>query len=89
MEPVLGINGEITWQDVEGEVVILDTGGRRYFTVSESAVPLWRMLAGGTTRAALVSSLSATHGLAAHEAAADVDAFLEQLRAGRLLDPPA
>ena len=87
MTPALALAPDISWQDVEGEVVILDSRGLKYYTVSESAVALWRLLTAGTTRGEMVDLLTATHELESSRAEQDVDTFLDQLRAKGLLDP--
>ena len=85
MKPGLALDPDISWQDVDGEVVILDSRGLKYYTVNESAVPLWRLLTGGTTRDEMVDLLTTTHGLERSRVEQDVDVFLDQLRVQRLL----
>ena len=85
MKPGLALDPDISWQDVDGEVVILDSRGRKYYTVNESAVPLWLLLTGGTTRDEMVDLLTTTHGLERGRVEQDVDVFLDQLRTKRLL----
>jgi hypothetical protein len=85
VKPGLALDPDISWQDVDGEVVILDSRGLKYYTVNESAVPLWRLLTGGTTRDAMVELLTTTHEVERSRVEQDVDLFLDQLRTKKLL----
>src|SRR3954471_17276462 len=78
---------QVSWREVDGEVIVLDLRSSSYFAVNESAVPLWRALANGTTRADMVRDLVDTFGIDEQQAAADVDAFVESCRASGLLSP--
>jgi hypothetical protein len=57
-----------------------------YLSANESGVVLWRRLAEGTTRDALVDELARTFGIASEQAATDVDSFLRDLEARDLLE---
>lgn len=70
--------GATAWQEDEHETVLLDLGRSSYLGVNPAGTLLWSMLAGGTTRDALVERLQAEYGLPAERAEHDVDAFLAQ-----------
>lgn len=76
----------IIWREVDGETLVLDLRDSMYLSVNESAGVLWRVLAGGTTRDGLIDALATEYDLDRDEAAADVDAFLEDCRARDYLD---
>jgi Coenzyme PQQ synthesis protein D (PqqD) len=77
---------DLQWRSVEGEVVALDLIGSQYLGVTPSGAALWDMLAGGTSRDALIEHLATTYALERTVAAEHTDAFLDQLRAQDLLE---
>jgi hypothetical protein len=83
---VLQLRGEaVTWREMDGEVVALDTGQAAYFTANATGTLLWRLLADGTTRDGLVSALCDAYGIGADVAGPDVDTFLAEVRDRGLL----
>jgi hypothetical protein len=85
-DPVLTLReSELPWRQVEGDVVALDLAASRYLGVNATGALLWERLAAGTTEADLVAALAAAHPQAQDRAAADVAAFLGELRRRGLL----
>ena len=77
----------LTWKEVDGETLLLDLESSLYLSVNPSATVLWRLLAAGTTRDALIQALGKTYELEERQATEDVDAFLADCRArGYLVD---
>jgi hypothetical protein len=76
----------LQWVELEGEVVALDESALMYLGANESAALLWRELAAGTTRERLGELLARQFGLDPAEAEADVDSFLDDLRARGLIE---
>jgi hypothetical protein len=76
----------VAWKDVDGEIVALDEQAAVYLAANPAGALLWRTLAGGATREALVAELMGEYGIDRDRAAADTDAFLGDLRERRLLD---
>lgn len=76
---------DLPWQDLDGEIVALEPRASVYLTMNAAGALLWRRLAEGTSRVALVDALIAAYGLPPADAERDVDRFLEQLRAQELL----
>jgi hypothetical protein len=74
---------------VDGELVGLDLRSSTYFAVNTSGVDLWASLVDGATREHLVGELGDRFALAPAQAATDVDAFLDALRAQNLLETDA
>lgn len=77
--------GAIAWQQVDGETILLDLTASSYLGVNRSGTLLWSALAEGTTRNELIRRLTNTFSIAEDQAAADVDAFLEDCRTRDLL----
>jgi hypothetical protein len=76
---------DLPWQDLDGEIVALESRASVYLTMNAAAALLWRRLAEGTSREALVDALVAAYSLPPDHAARDVDQFIGQLRAHELL----
>jgi Coenzyme PQQ synthesis protein D (PqqD) len=76
---------DLPWQDLDGEIVVLEPRASVYLTMNAAAALLWRRLAEGTSREELVDALIAAYRLPPAHAERDVDQFLDQLRAQELL----
>lgn len=70
---------DIAWQELDGQVVVLDTARGSYLLLNASAAVLWAAVADGTTRSDLVETLVTRYGLVHDTAQGDVDAFLHTL----------
>lgn len=77
---------DLTWQELDGEIVLLDLQGSSYFQLNGSGTLLWRRLVEGCERHDLEVTLAEHYDVTRQQAAADVDAFLADLAANRLLD---
>jgi hypothetical protein len=77
---------DLTWQELDGEIVVLDLRGSAYFQLNGSGTHLWRRLVDGCERHDLECSLVEHYDVDEEQAATDVEAFLADLRAHRLLD---
>jgi hypothetical protein len=83
----LKLRGEgVAWTDVDGEIVALDETSAQYLSANEAGGLLWRTLAAGATRDALVAKLASEYGLTPERAAADTDAFIAALQERGLLE---
>lgn len=69
----------ISWQEIDGELVILDLVRSVYLTTNVSGAFLTKLLAQDRTRDDLTNRLAEEFGLDDERAAADVDAFLALL----------
>lgn len=76
----------MTWQVVGDEVVVLDLDGSVYFKVNGSGKLLWERLVEPATTAELVEVLTTNFDVDDERAAADVDAFVAQLRTKQLVE---
>ncbi|MGH3004323.1 MAG: PqqD family protein [Gaiellaceae bacterium] len=76
----------LEWREVDGEIVALESRGSVYLSANRSGAFLWRALADGTTRDALVSGLAGEYRIDAELARRDVDRFLAELDEHGLLE---
>lgn len=76
---------ELTWQELEDEIVVLDLAGSVYLQINGTGAALWKVLLDGADRTQLVTTLTTTYHVDEATAGRDVDAFLEQLRTAGLL----
>lgn len=73
--------------EIDGEVVIMQIDNGDFFSLTDSAVEIWKRIDGTRDRDAIVSALAGEFDAPAADIARDVDAFLSQLRdAGLLAD---
>jgi hypothetical protein len=85
---MLKLSPDVTWRELDGEIVLLENRSWRYLGVNASGAVLWRLLVDGTSRESLITALAETFELEDEVATRDVDAFLASLRdSGLLLDP--
>ncbi len=75
----------LQWREIDGEVVALDQEAATYLAGNPTASLLWRALSEGTTRAKLISALTEKYDIDDARAAADVEAFLVDLKTRKLL----
>lgn len=75
----------LSWREVDGELVAVDVRTSTYLAANKTGLLLWRALADGASRAQLASLLVDRFGVEDTRAAADVDRFLDSLRARGLL----
>lgn len=76
----------LEWRGVDDEIVALDLDRSEYLHLNPSGAALWQRLVSGATRPQLVRHLVDAYGVAEDRATTDVDAFIADLAAKRLLD---
>jgi len=87
MSERLSLRGaDLAWRTVDDELIAIDVRQSTYLSANGSGLLMWNALAGGTTKAELVTSLVETYGIDAGTASTDVDAFLADLKERGLLD---
>lgn len=75
----------ISWQFVDGEIIVLDLAASSYLQLNETAALLWRGLAEGRAPEELAAALVATYGIDGTAADDDVREFLDDLEQRGLL----
>jgi hypothetical protein len=85
-EPARLRAGAVEWRLIDGEIVAIDLQKAEYVLINASGATLWPSLVEGATREELVQQLVDRYDLAAGDAAADVDAFLDSLASRSLLE---
>jgi hypothetical protein len=76
----------LEWRPVDGEIVALDLDRMEYLDVNRTGAGLWLLLRDGTTRPAMARYLVETYGVDQERADSDVDDFVTDLAAQRLLE---
>jgi hypothetical protein len=75
----------LTWQEIDGELVILDLTASVYLTTNGSGAFLAKLLTDERTESELVDALVTEYGIDSETAAADTSAFVAQLAEKDLL----
>lgn len=76
----------VRWREIDGEVIAVDLETSTYLSTNQTGMLLWQRLAQGTTRQELIGELVDRFGISAPHAETDVDRFVDQLGARRLLE---
>lgn len=77
---------ELTWREIDGDLVILDLRSSTYLTTNASGAVLMKELTQDRTPADLVELLMSSFGISRSEAEVDVESFLTALNTGGLLE---
>lgn len=75
----------LSWQEIDGELVILDLTHAAYLTTNRSGAFLAKRLQQESSRQQLVDALATEYEIGEDRAGTDVDAFLATLAEKRLL----
>ena len=79
---------DVTWQEIDGELVILDLARSTYLTTNGSGAFLAKRLTDEVSEDELAAALAAEYGIAAEDALADVREFVGSLAELELLERP-
>ena len=77
----------VAWNEVDGNVVVLDLESSTYFSTNTTGTVLWHLLVPGASRSELVTALVERFEVDADAAGRDVDAFVAELERVKLLEP--
>jgi hypothetical protein len=80
---------DLTWEQLDDEIVILDLARSNYLKLNGAGALLWVSLVEGAERQELADALVERYELDADRAWADVDAFVTQLQSEGLLEGTA
>lgn len=75
----------VSWREVDAEVIALDLDSSTYFSTNRTGALLWHAMVDGATVGSLVTLLENSFKVPAETARADVNAFLKLVRANGLL----
>lgn len=76
---------DITWQEIDGELVILDTARSVYLTTNVAGAQLAKLLTEERSLDDLTDALVSEYGIERETAQADVEVFVAELRDKGLL----
>lgn len=80
---------DLTWQEIDGELVILDLARSSYLTTNGTGAFLAKLLVTEHSPEALAEALAAEYQITTEQAREDVDAFVAELARLELLEPAA
>ena len=72
--------------EIDGEVVVMDLDRGDFFSLTGTAVAIWRKIDGTRSRSILITELAEEYARPQDEVTVDVDAFLAQLNTAGLID---
>lgn len=81
--------GDLTWREIDRELVILDLRSSTYHTTNASGAVLMQELTDNRTEAELAQCLVEAFGVSRHEAESGVKSFTEALGNAGLLEHAA
>ena len=76
---------DLSWRQIDAEIVAVDVTKSTYLSANESGAILWSLLVDGATRAELANALQERYGIDRARAEADADAFVAALESRGLL----
>lgn len=71
---------------IDGEVVAMNLDNGDFFSLTQTSKVIWEMLDQLSDREAIIDALAESYGAERSTIAADVDAFVDQLRGAGLVD---
>jgi hypothetical protein len=79
MNTVLQPTDDITWRNVEEEIVVLKLGTGEYFTFNDLGREIWLFLTEGNSISEIIQKIVDTYEVEKNQAAADVEKFTSGL----------
>jgi hypothetical protein len=79
-------SSDLSWRELDEEIVVLDLEGAEYLSVRGAGRTLWPLLANGATKPQLIAAITAEYEVDDETAARDVDAFVAELRQKGFID---
>ena len=76
---------DLAWENVDDEIIVLDSRASRYYRLNGSGALLWTMLDDGATKADLISRLLVSYSIDEDVATNDVDTFIADLERQKLI----
>jgi Coenzyme PQQ synthesis protein D (PqqD) len=79
---------DLTWREIDGDLVVLDLRSSTYLTANASATVLMKQLTEDRTDVELVQALTDAFGISPTQAEQGVRTFISELERNGLLDRP-
>ena len=76
----------LSWREIDEEIVVLDLEGSAYMSVRGAGRTLWPLLADGATKPQLIAAITTKYDVDDETAGRDVDAFVTELREKGFID---
>ncbi|RLV47492.1 PqqD family protein [Nocardioides mangrovicus] len=76
MSQIKARSEDLSWREVDEEIVILDLASSQYFSLNGTGAVLWKVLADGADEDGLVAALTSAYDVDEAQARADVAAFV-------------
>ena len=90
IETTYRVNNAVTWRELEGEIVALDSKESVYFSIGGFGGVLWHRLAAGASRSELIDEIISTYAdVSSDQAAADIDEFITSCLEDGLIEATA
>lgn len=77
---------DLTWQELDGEIVVLDLRSSKYYVINGSGTRLWERLAANASTEDLALELETTYALPPATAREHVSDFVSDLERKGLLE---
>ncbi|WP_295634161.1 PqqD family protein [Novosphingobium sp.] len=72
--------------EIDGETVVMELESGDFFSLSGSALSIWQMIDGTRDKPSLVAAVAAEYRVAEAELAPEIDAFVADLKAAKLVE---
>ena len=86
MNAIAKRKGEFVETEIDDEVVVMELGQGEFFSLTGTAISIWRLIDGTRDRAALIAALAEEYDAPSAEIASDVDEFLDKLGNAGLIE---
>lgn len=83
---MLRLRRDVSWREVDGEVIALDAGLKNYVSTNATGTLIWKALVAGASLEQLVRRIADEFDVDTTRAEHDVRAFLADLEANGLLE---
>jgi len=75
----------VSWQELDGRIVVFNAATGRAAALNETAAAVWQLADGVRTEAAVIDALGAAYGMSADAIGPDVRSVIDHLRTEGLL----
>ena len=72
--------------EIDGETVVMELETGDFFSLSGSALSIWQLIDGTRDRASLAAAVAAEYQLTESQLASEIDAFVADLKAAKLVE---